>query len=191
MRELADKGLSVKAVLTDLYPNLPAFARVSSAHRELIELRSEPVDATNVPASLDGLRVMFNAFHHFKPELATAVLQDAAAKKQPIAIFEVVSREALSLVGMFLSPLNFALSVPFLRPFQWSWLLFTYVVPVLPAFVLWDGLVSWLRIYSEAELCELTSRIETPPGWTWDMGRIRLGNAPAHATYLIGLPPKQ
>ncbi len=190
MHELSKHGMPVKALLTDLYPNVPAFQRVAAASGGLIEAHTEPVDATNVPRELGGLRVMFNAFHHFKPERAKAVLRDAVEKEQAIAIFEVVSREPLPLIGMLASPINFAVAVPFLRPFQWSWLLFTYLLPALPAFVLWDGLVSCLRIYSEAELRELTSSIETPTGWTWAIGRVRLGKAPAHATYLLGLPSR-
>lgn len=188
MRELQAEGLDVRAVLTDLYPNLPAFERVVAQGDGRISHHPDPVDATNVPAELDGLRVMFNAFHHFQPEAARAVIADAVRKEQPIAIFEVVSREALSFVGMLMAPVNFAVSVPFLRPFQWRWLPLTYALPVLPAFVLWDGVVSWLRIYSEPELRELVAGIEVPPGWTWDIGRIRLGKAPAHATYLVGRP---
>jgi hypothetical protein len=186
--ELRKKGLEVEATLTDKYPNVPAFERVSARGEGAIRYRGSSVDATSVPAELEGLRVMTNALHHFQPAAARAVLADAVRQGQPIAIFEVVSREPVSLIGMLLSPLNFTLSLPFLRPFRWSWPLFTFIVPVLPAFVLWDGLVSWLRIYSEPELRELADSIETPPGWQWDIGKIRLGKAPAHATYLVGRP---
>ena len=186
--ELRKNGLEVEATLTDKFPNLPAFERVAAKAGGAIRYRATSVDATQVPADLDGLRVMTNALHHFELAAAKAVLTDAVAKRQPIAIFEVVSREPVSLIGMLLAPLNFTLSLPFLRPFRWSWPFFTFIVPVLPAFVLWDGLVSWLRIYSEPELRELADSIETPPGWTWDIGRIRLGKAPAHATYLVGRP---
>lgn len=186
--ELKKSGLEVGATLTDLYPNVPAFERAAAKSSGAIGFRATSVDATSVPEDLDGVRTMFNAFHHLRPAVARAVLADAVKQEQPIAIFEVVSREPVSLIGMLLVPINFIVSLPFLRPFRWSWLFFTFVVPVLPAFVLWDGLVSWLRIYSEPELRELTDSIETPPGWHWDIGKIRLGKAPAHATYLVGRP---
>jgi hypothetical protein len=110
-----------------------------------------------VPRGLDGFRTLFNAFHHFRPELARRILADAVAARRPIAVFEVVSRRLLPLVGLLLSPLNVLVLMPFVRPRRWSWLFFTYVVPVIPLFVLWDGVVSWLRIYSEPEL-------RAPPG---------------------------
>jgi hypothetical protein len=54
-------------------------------------------------------------------------------------------------------------------------------------FVFWDGIVSWLRIYSVEELRELVAGIDAQD-WEWDIGTIKLGNAPAHATYLVGTP---
>jgi hypothetical protein len=186
--ELATRGLDARAVLTDLYPNLPAFTRVAAASQGRITFHPEPVDATRVPPELDGLRVIFNAFHHLRPDAARAVLGDAARSNQPIAVFEVVSREPLSLLALLLVPLNFIFSLPFLRPFRFSWLFWTFVIPVLPLFVLWDGVVSWLRIYSPPELQALTRDIEVPDGWTWETGKIRLGKAPVHATWLVGRP---
>ncbi len=152
-----------------------------------MEFEPEPVDATAVPRELDGFRTLWNAFHHFRPDAARRILADAVAARRPIAVFEVVSRELLPLLGLLLSPLNVLVAMPFVRPRRWSWLFFTYVVPVIPLFVLWDGVVSWLRIYSERELRELVSGIDAR-AWRWDIGRVRLGRAPAHATYLIGMP---
>jgi hypothetical protein len=34
---------------------------------------------------------------------------------------------------------------PWIRPFRWSRLLWTYVVPIIPAVLLFDGIVSCLR----------------------------------------------
>jgi hypothetical protein len=146
------------------------------------------VNAAEVPAELPGLRLVFNAFHHFDRPLALAVIRDAVRQGQPFASFEVVSREPASLIAMGFAPLNFALALPFLRPFRWAWVPLTWVVPVLPAFVLWDGVVSWLRIWSVPELRELVAEVDAP-GWTWDIGEIRLGSAPAHATFFVGYPP--
>ena len=85
------------------------------------------------------------------------------------------------------SPLPVTLSLPLWRPFRWSWIFFTWILPLMQPFVLWDGIVSWLRIYSVEELRELVAGIDAPD-WEWDIGLIKLGNAPAHATYLVGRP---
>ena len=75
-KELADAGVNVRFTLTDKYPNLPAFEQLSAKHPG-IEGYATPVDATDVPRHLVGFRTIFNAFHHFKPSDARAVLQSA------------------------------------------------------------------------------------------------------------------
>lgn len=184
---LAESGQPVQALLTDRYPNARAFQAASQGHGGRIEARLEPVDATAVPAELSGLRTIFNAFHHFRPEAARAILADAARARQPIAVFEIVSREPLMLLAMLMTPLTVTLTLPFWRPFNWKWVLFTWILPLMQLFVLWDGLVSWLRIYSVPELRELVADLQVP-GWEWEIGTIKLGEAPAHATYLVGRP---
>lgn len=187
LEALGREGLRPQAVITDLFPNRGAFERMAALSGGQITPELRPVNAADVPADLAGLRVVFNAFHHLPPDVARGVLASAVRDRQPIAIFEVVNREPLSLLGMLFAPLTFTLSLPFLRPFRWAWVLWT-LIPVLPLFVLWDGVVSWLRIYTAPELRAMVQTLDAP-GWTWDIGTIRLGKAPGHAVYLVGLPP--
>jgi SAM-dependent methyltransferase len=186
--ELAKRGHAVTVTLTDRYPNLPAFARAAENSGGRVTGRAEPVDATNVPPQLAGFRTIFNAFHHFPPEQARKILADAVAQRRPIGVFEVVSRELPMLLGLLLTPITVTLSMPWWRPFRWPWLVWTWLIPVMQIFVLWDGLVSWLRIYSADELRALVAEIDAPSDWVWDIGTIKLGNAPLHGTYLVGYP---
>ncbi|MCK6508034.1 class I SAM-dependent methyltransferase, partial [Myxococcota bacterium] len=139
--ELKKRGVEVTVTLTDLYPHPEAFAHAAAESGGRVQGRSTPVDATAVPQDLRGFRTIFNAFHHFTPEQAQAVLQDAVRQGQPIGIFEVVSRELPMLLGLLMTPLTVTLSMPLWRPFRWPWLLWTWVFPVMQPFVLWDGLV--------------------------------------------------
>jgi hypothetical protein len=184
---LAEAGTPVTAHLTDFYPNKPAFEHAAQRSGGRITYESAPVDATAVPAKLTGFRTIFNAFHHFRPDAARRILADAAAARRPIGVFEIVSREPLTFVGLLTAPIGVMLTMPFWRPFRWQWVLWTWLVPVMPLFVLWDGMVSALRVYNEEELRSLVAGIDAPD-YTWEIGRIRLGSAPAHATYLIGRP---
>jgi hypothetical protein len=184
---LAASGHPVEILLTDRYPNPQAFAHATEGSGGRITGHGSPVDATAVPAELTGFRTLFNAFHHFPPPLARAILADAVAKRQPIGVFEIVSREPAMLLGLLTSPIGVTLTMPFWRPFRWQWVLWTWLVPLMQPFVLWDGLVSWLRIYSEDELRELVAGLDAP-NWKWEIGKIKLGDAPLHASYLIGRP---
>lgn len=185
--ELAARGRPVSVQLSDKFPNPEAYAHAAKGSEGRISGIATPVDATAVPADLAGFRTVFNAFHHFPPDLARRILEDAVRARQPIGIFEVVSREPLPLIGMLLAPLLVTLSMPFWRPFRWPWVVWTWLIPLMQPFVVWDGVVSWLRIYSPDELRELVAGIEAPD-WEWDIGTIPLGQAPANATYLVGRP---
>src|SRR5262245_46059086 len=92
VKDLAADGVQVRATLTDLYPNLPAFEKIAAQSDGLIGFETRAVDARNVPADLAGLRTFFNGFHHLRPEDARSVLHAAAAARQPIAIFEMSER---------------------------------------------------------------------------------------------------
>jgi hypothetical protein len=186
---LAVRGFEVHATLTDFYPNEGALRRVSARSAGRIDWVREPVDATRVPARLAGLRTIVSALHHFRPAAARGILADAVASRRAIAVFEIVGRDPLAVLAVLFGPLAFALTLPFLRPFRWSWLPLTYLVPILPLFVLWDGLVSCLRVYSPAELRALVDSLEPRQrdAYVWEIGRMRLG-LPTQATFLIGVP---
>ena len=59
------------------------------------------------------------------------------------------------------------LLTPRMRPFRWSRLLFTYLVPLIPLVVLWDGIVSCFRTRTPEELLELTKSF---PQYNWTAG---------------------
>src|SRR5690348_15744500 len=75
--DLAAEGRPVEATLTDLFPNLAAFEKISSASNGRVRYEPESVDARRVPPRLAGLRTIFNGFHHFRPSDARAVLHAA------------------------------------------------------------------------------------------------------------------
>jgi hypothetical protein len=190
VEHLREDGLEATAVLTDLYPNEKSLAAVAGRSGGQVEVHHESVDATAVPAGLTGCRTLFNALHHFRPEAAQRILQSAVYAKQPIAAFDVSERAVPYLVGILFAPIVFALALPFLRPFDWRWIIFTYLIPIIPLFVVWDGFVSGLRAYSTSELDAMVAAIDGD-AFEWETGRVKIGNQPAHVTYLVGWPREQ
>ncbi len=178
---------NIPVVLSDKYPNIPAFAHVKKQTNGAIDYIPEPVDATDVPPNLVGCRTLFSAFHHFKPAQAQAILADAARKNVPIGIFEGATKSYWEIVLVLLVfPFVILATTPFIRPFRWSRLLFTYLIPLIPLCTMWDGTVSILRLYAPEHLHELTQKIKAP-GYTWQTGRAthKLG---VKVIYLIGYP---
>jgi hypothetical protein len=185
LRKLRQLGVDVPVCLSDHDPNIEGLERVQKLSRGEITYHAEPVDATKVPAEMTGLRTMFQAFHHLRPEQARAALADAAAKKQPIAIFDGSRTSLWMWPLLLLMPLRVLLATPFILPFRWSRLFWTYLVPALPLVLTFDVIVSLLRVYSVEEMRELTAGLDH---YHWDVGTVRAGLIPVRLTYLIGMP---
>lgn len=187
-QELSQRlGYPVKITLSDKFPNLPAFQLVQSKTQGAVTYIPEPVDATNVPARFTNFRTIFSAFHHFEPGLAQAILSDAAQKKVPIGIFEGASKSWLEIaLVLFVFPFIILAVTPFIKPFRVSRLFFTYIIPILPFCIMWDGMVSILRLYSPEMLLRLTESIPSE-GYTWRTGKATHWSG-AKVIYLIGYP---
>ncbi len=175
----------LRITLTDYYPNLRAFKY--TCHQSInIDFISTPVDAREVPAELTGLRTQFLSFHHFKSADARMILQNAVDSKSPILIIEGQERSIPSIIAMLFSPITLLLVTPFIRPFRWGRLVFTYLIPIVPLFVWWDGIVSALRTYSVKEMKQLVSELDGSHSFHWEIERIKSG--PGVNLYLLGEP---
>ncbi|MBX3201847.1 MAG: class I SAM-dependent methyltransferase [Labilithrix sp.] len=186
-RELAKSG-PIDVALTDLYPNMTALESMRERSGGRCQFRSEGVDATNVPLELDGVRTMFNCFHHFAPENARAILSDAVRKRRSIAVFEGVDQRLLPILAMPLQAVGLALFTPFIKPFKLSRFALTYAVPLIPFIIMFDGTASMLRIYSPDELRELVFSVPGHETFDWDIGTTKVPISPFALTHLVGTP---
>lgn len=181
---LRGEGRGVSVVLTDLHPNEASLAE--RAQEDGVVVHPEPVDALAVPAELSGLRTVFNAMHHLPPDAARGMLQDAQRAGAPILVVELSERGVLPLtLGTAFIPLFVWLMMPLVRPVRLSWLGLTYLVPLIPWTIAWDGWVSHWRTYSLPDQRELVAPLQAE-GWTWEMGQEKVG--PGRATWLWGHP---
>lgn len=180
---LLENNSNIKIILTDYYPNIEAFKQTKKS-AENIEYIEISVDALNVPKSLKGLRTQFLSLHHFKPIQAQQILQNAVNNNSAIAIFEAQERNLKSIIFMLLSPINVLFMTPFIKPFKWGRIIFTYLIPILPILICWDGLVSVLRTYSIKELNGLIGKLDNGATFAWKLGKVKSG--PSKITYLLG-----
>jgi hypothetical protein len=182
-KALLKENPEVKILLTDYYPNIEAF-KFTKKQADNIEYIETPVDARSVPVDLKGLRTMFLSLHHFKPEDARLILQNAVNSNQSIAIFEAQERSVASFIAMFFSPITVLFTTPFIRPFKLGRIIFTYIIPIVPLFVWWDGMVSSLRTYSVNEMLQLIDGLENKDLFDWEVKKIKSG--PGVLLYLLG-----
>lgn len=135
-----------RVIRTDRFP--------SDEEVEFLDLRSDAFP----PADFYTL---FNAFHHFTPEEQKDIMAKMSSGTHAL-IAEPLSRSVFTFVGIFLlTGLLHWILAPFVRPWSWRRLLWTYPIPVMPVVTCWDGLVSVLRALRQKELEALARQAST------------------------------
>lgn len=179
-------GQPVEIQLTDLKPNLNAARQFATTANLSYSLT--PVDATTVTADRTRVRTIFLGFHHLTPPKAAGILADAFAKKEPLAIFEATNRSLhaiiVNLVGA--PPMALISGLPFWRP-SLSRFLLTWVLPIIPLMIMWDGAISCLRTYTSADLTRMTTKLQSPD-YQWHIGELRPARLMPKAPFLLGIP---
>jgi hypothetical protein len=186
-RKLSTDSAILQVWLTDKYLNARASLDGKALSENQVAFYPSPVSATDVPSQLNGLRTMFSSFHHFPPEQARAILQNAVNARVGIGIFEITKRAPSTIMLMFPWALMSFLFTPWIRPFRWARLFWTYVFPIVPLVLLFDGVMSCLRTYSAQELSGMVKTLNGPE-YRWEIGEHPGKVRSMPITYLIGCP---
>lgn len=182
--KLLEEFPDLQIKLTDFYPNQSGMQEIALAFPGTIKIESRPIDAKAVPVDLIGLRTQFLSLHHFHPVEVKDILRNAIAANEPIAFFEAQQRDVAHLFQFALSPIFVLLLTPFVRPFRISRLILTYLIPLIPLFVFWDGIVSVLRTYTVHEMLEMANEADENQSYEWKADVIRCGQI--KVPYLTG-----
>lgn len=177
-------GLSL--TLTDLYPNTEAAEVINAQSDTSVRYLTEPVDATNIPKTKRGLRTLICSMHHMRPETAKSILKAAKEDKQPICVFEISDNSMPFVLWWLAIPTSFLMVffvTPFVRPLTFKQIIFTYLIPLIPIFIAWDGAVSNARTYTLEDWDEILADLQSDE-YTWKKGIIK-GKA-GNKIYLIG-----
>jgi len=183
-------NFTINVTLTDLYPNPQEISKIQKETNGVIKYHEKPVDATQVPESFKGFTTMFCALHHFPPDLARKILQDTVNKKRGIGVFEMQKRSLWTAFLLIISmPPGIWLLTPCMKPFSWSRLFWTYVIPIVPFFMVFDGIISCIRTYTKVEMEELIRSVEGHQSYDWIITEeTRLDFPPTPIVILIGTP---
>ena len=189
--ELKAAGLEVHVTLSDKFPNPDVLQKWSNSNHPGITYLQKPVDALSVPSNLPGMRTMFEGFHHFKPQPARLILKDAVEKRVPVGIFEASLKSPQAPFVFLLSPLmtilGYIFATPFIQPRNLSRFVWTYLLPLVPLATCWDGMVSFLRVYSQTDLKEFIHSLACED-YAWEIGQASTGTPLFVFTYLLGYP---
>lgn len=145
------------------------------------------VNAENFTASEEGLYLSVNSFHQFSVDEAKDILKQISQNKQPVVIVEGNNDSLWQVFGMtVIVPLTVLLTAPFVKPFRFERIIFTYLIPVLPFVTFFDGFMALFKLYAPKDLDELTASISTE-GYSWRSGKLDNGRG-GKIIYLIGYP---
>ncbi len=181
----AEQKMVCGATLTDIAPHADTYTEIGRRNARFGHVNT-PVDARDVPGHLHGFRTLFAGFHHFSPDHARRILKNAFETGTGIAVVEHTRRSPFGILSMLFTPILVWALTPFIRPFRFSRLFWTYVVPVVPFAILWDGIVSAFRSYTEPELRAMVAPLASPD-YQWGFETFRVGGLVA-TTLLIGYP---
>jgi len=187
LEHLKVNSSNIKVTLSDFYPNIKAFEYLKK-NNESIDFISDPVDALHGKFDKNSLQTMLLSFHHFKPNDAKQILQNNVDNKSTLLVIESLDRSLPSLLAMFFSPISLLLMTPLIKPFSFLRIIFTYIIPIMPIFVWWDGIVSSLRTYSKDDLTELILEVEGAESYEWEIGEVKSGAI--KNIYLLAYPSK-
>jgi hypothetical protein len=174
-------------ILTDLHPAVAAWEALCASYPDDLAFEPQSVDATKIPPAVakGRARILINALHHFPPELAQQLFADAVATSSGIFIAEPFGRNPLRLMPLMATTMLSFLATPFLtsrhRLLKTLWILST----LGPLASLWDGIVSTLRVYDEAELRAMVEPLGDRFTWTFGYHHFGLGG---RGYYFWGVP---
>jgi hypothetical protein len=168
----------VPFLLTDIKPHVDSWMK-AAAKSDHLSFIPQKVDATDPPVSVTStsshapgdtaetrffsdtriFRLYCLAFHHFDDQMARKVLQSTFDTADGFAIIELQDRRLGSLLLMVLD-----LFLILIASIFWFWkyplhLVFTYLIPILPAIMTFDGLVSSLRTREFGEVMSLVDDV--------------------------------
>ena len=149
-----ETGRALTVEVSDLYPDVPLYRSLEEQFPGVIRGRTQPLDFSQPIEFPPGtLLALSGSFHHLPPEKRQAVLECLA--KQRVAIFEPLQRNPISMFTSFggllpglMAPLYYLRKRKggHARRMFWCWL-----APAAPLIIIWDGLVSCLRCWTESE----------------------------------------
>jgi hypothetical protein len=134
-----------KALLTDLYP-----PEIVNGLSIFIRYHPNPIDISKTLPPGKGLITMFNSFHHFDDATKEKILNNTIEAGRPFIFTELLQPDIKSfLLVCFSTTLGHWLMVPFMKPFDWKRIFFTYIIPIHTITIFIDGIISVFKARTE------------------------------------------
>ena len=179
--------VDLSLTFSDLYPNMKAAKIINDMGDPDFSYLTSPLNAVNDDGRINGVRTLVCSLHHMKPDIAYKILRNAKNSHQPICVFEISDNSFPIWIWWIAIPVNILLTLivtPFIKPMSWQQIVFTYLIPILPLCIAWDGAVSNARTYTLKDMDILLKDLYSE-SYLWEKGLIKNR---VRKLYLLGLP---
>ena len=136
------------------------------------------------------IRTLVCGFHHLAPEQARLVLLDAQQAGQSLVIFELTNGTVPPRWLWWATlPPNFLFGLlvsAFVRPLSFRRVVFSFLLPVIPACFAWDGAVTSARTYREAEFHAMLETLPQTGDYNWQF--LTVPGAVVEHSLIVGRP---
>lgn len=146
-------------LLTDKFPN-PGNVNYDSDFSH-VEYFNESTDIITGKIPKGEVYTMFNSLHHFPKDDLLVILKKIREHDAEAYFFEPIMPTLLTFVKVAFSTLLLPFFiVPFIKPFRWDRLIYTYLFPIGILATFWDGMISVGKSYSLNELEKMKRSFE-------------------------------
>ncbi|MEC9281578.1 MAG: class I SAM-dependent methyltransferase [Bdellovibrionota bacterium] len=157
--ESLDEKLNAKFYLSDLMTDeSPEFAKqINALGFENLKFAEKSIDLLKIEASNQMPKMFVNSFHHFDRDHVKEILKNTLGQGKELLVLEYCRKTPDSLMSMLFGGVFSLLFFPFVveKKFVLPSFIFTYLIPVIPFMLVWDGVVSCLRTHSSSSLEEI------------------------------------
>lgn len=192
-----DELKNIRLTLTDLYPNQSVIKNINELGDPNLKYLSRPVDATKLAEAPEGLKTIFNAFHHLPNDKAQSVLQSCVKNNSPILIYEMARNNIPLLIWWLSLPVSLVILIvmvlfmtPFVKQLTVKQIFFTYVIPIIPITYAWDGQASFPRTYALSDFDELLKDVDQS-NYKFEIKILKNKRGQTHGYYVFGRPIKE
>jgi len=151
----------VEFLLSDIQPHPEFVKNINQSADTSLRYIEQSVDVTEMKEEFNYPKIFINSFHHFSEDQVENIFKVNFEQGNEIIIMEYVRNSLMGYLSMLMGPVIVFLTLPFVVKLKHLPIMaiFTYLIPLFPLMMLWDGCVSCLHEYSERKLTKLVKEL--------------------------------
>lgn len=162
-----------KFLLSDIQPHSQFTEHFNNNEDSPFHYIESSIDITLEQNNHPHPKIFINSFHHLTPEQVDNLLINNLKNGYSLLILEYVRKTPMGYLSMLISPLIIALTLPFVvSPRHLPVMaLFTYLLPLFPLMLLWDGIISCAHEYNGHDLEKIVEKNQLKANINWTIKR--------------------